>query len=126
MPITVYAKSTCGTCRKARAYLDEQGVSFEVVDIISQPPDRALLEATVDAANVRAYLNPRSAIYRERKLGREPPTKAEAIRLMLKDPNLIKRPLIIKGGDNAVEPGSVRTAVTFGFNPVELDAKIIT
>lgn len=125
MPITVYAKSTCGTCRKARAYLDEEGVSFEVVDIITQPPDKAVLEASVDATNVKAYLNPRSAIYRERKLGRKPPTKAEAIRWMLKDPNLIKRPLIIKGATNSIEPGTDRAAVTFGFNPVELDAKII-
>jgi arsenate reductase-like glutaredoxin family protein len=31
------------------------------------------------------------------KMKQNPPTKAEAIKLMLKDPNLLRRPVIIKG-----------------------------
>ena len=115
MAILFYHKSTCGTCRKARAYLDEKGVAYELVDIISGPPSRELLEATVDQNNVKAFLNPRSAIYRQRKLGQNVPSKPAAINLMLRDPNLIKRPVIIKG-----------RAVVFGFNPLDLDKAIIS
>jgi arsenate reductase len=111
--ITFYDKATCGTCKKAKAFLSDRDVSFNIVDIITQPPSREVLEATIDETDVKAFLNPRSAIYREWKLGQNIPTKAEAIDLMLQDPNLIKRPVIIKG-----------TAVTFGFDPAVLEQDI--
>jgi arsenate reductase len=113
--ITFYDKNTCGTCKKAKAFLNDRAVSFNVVDIITRPPSRELLEATIDEENVKAFLNPRSTIYRQQKLGQNTPTKAEAINLMLKDPNLIKRPVIVKG-----------KAVTFGFDPDNLEHNIVS
>ncbi|MFC1548150.1 arsenate reductase family protein, partial [Candidatus Neomarinimicrobiota bacterium] len=84
-------------------------------DIITQPPSRELLEDTMDEENVMDFLNPRNAIYRERKLGQNTPTKAEAINLMFEDPNLIKRPVIVKD-----------KAVTFGFDPDNLEHNIVS
>ena len=43
------------------------------------------------------FLNTRTPLYRERNMKQKPPFKDEAIKLMLKDPNLLKRPVIIKG-----------------------------
>ena len=43
------------------------------------------------------FLNTRTPLYRERNMKQKPPSKDEAIKLMLKDPNLLKRPVIIKG-----------------------------
>lgn len=107
-----FDKKTCGTCKKAQAYLKEKDVAFEIVDIINNPPDRALLEKFIDADNVKPYLNSRSAIYRAKKLGQNLPDKASAIEMMLEDPNLIKRPFIVKG-----------EKVSFGFNVAEFDEK---
>jgi arsenate reductase len=107
-----FDKKTCGTCKKAQAYLREHAVAFEIVDIITQPPDRALLEKFIEADNVKAYLNSRSKIYREKKLGQNLPDKTTAIDLMLQDPNLIKRPFIVRG-----DIGS------FGFKADEFDEK---
>lgn len=92
-----FDKKTCGTCKKAQGYLNEHEVAFEVVDIITTPPDGDVLERFIDADNVKQYLNSRSSIYREKKLGQNIPDKATAIQLMLEDPNLIKRPFIIRG-----------------------------
>lgn len=114
MKPTFFDKKTCGTCKKAKAYLDEKNVDFEVVDIINEPPTREMLEKFIDADNVKPFLNSRSAIYREMKLGQNLPDKKKAIELMLKDPNLIKRPFIVKG-----EVGS------FGFKADEFDNKWI-
>ncbi len=97
MAIKFYYKKTCGTCKKARGFLEANGVDFQPLDIITEPPPRELLEKFIDPNNVKAYLNPRSAIYRQKKLGQNPPTKEEAIELMLQDPNLIKRPFIVYG-----------------------------
>jgi arsenate reductase-like glutaredoxin family protein len=46
---------------------------------------------------IENFLNTRTPLYRERNMKQKPPSKAEAIKLMLKDLNLLKRPVIIKG-----------------------------
>ncbi len=107
-----FDKKTCGTCKKAQVYLKESKVEFEKVDIIQNPPSRELLEKFIDANNIKPYLNSRSAIYRELKLGQNIPDKARAIELMLQDSNLIKRPFIVRGNISS-----------FGFVASEFDEK---
>jgi arsenate reductase-like glutaredoxin family protein len=46
---------------------------------------------------IEKFLNTRTPLYREKNMKQKPPSKDEAIELMLKDPNLLKRPVIIKG-----------------------------
>lgn len=58
--------------------------------------ERELREIIGDGP-VADFLNTRTPLYRERKMKEKPPSKEEAIRLMLKDPNLLKRPVIIRG-----------------------------
>ena len=46
---------------------------------------------------IQPFLNTRTPLYREKNMKQKPPSKDEAIKFMLKDPNLLKRPVIIKG-----------------------------
>ena len=46
---------------------------------------------------IERFLNTRTPLYREKNMKQKPPSKDEAIKLMLKDSNLLKRPVIIKG-----------------------------
>jgi len=46
---------------------------------------------------IEPFLNTRTPLYREKQMKQIPPSKDEAIKLMLKYPNLLKRPVIIKG-----------------------------
>jgi len=55
------------------------------------------------------FLNSRNELYRERNMKEAPPTRSEAIALMAKHPNLIKRPILVKGRQ-----------ILLGFNPEEL------
>lgn len=109
--ITVYQKKTCVACKKALAFLDEAGIRYESKDIVSDPPSKALLETAIDETNLKASLNSRSSLYKAKNLGKANLTKQQAIALMLEDPNLIKRPLIVKNG-----------ATTMGFDPETLKA----
>jgi arsenate reductase-like glutaredoxin family protein len=61
-------------------------------DINRTPPSRAFLEEHVDAANFLEYVSRRSPVFKERAL---PASKREAIALMLEQPNLIKRPILV-------------------------------
>jgi arsenate reductase-like glutaredoxin family protein len=56
----------------------------------------------VDAARFLDYVSTRSPVFKERPL---PRSKREAIDLMLENPNLIRRPILIRG-----------SKVTFGFD----------
>jgi len=66
------------------------------------------LREIIGEGPIENFLNTRTPLYRERNMKQKPPSKDEAIRLMLKDQNLLKRPVFIKGkkrltGFNAAE-----------------------
>ncbi len=55
------------------------------------------LDELIGSRDYREFLNPRNELYRERKMKENPPPRAEAIRLMAANPNLIRRPILVKG-----------------------------
>ena len=55
------------------------------------------LREIIGEGPIKNFLNTRTPLYRERNMKQKPPSKDEAIKLMLKDLNLLKRPVIIKG-----------------------------
>ena len=72
------------------------------IDINKEPPSREFLEKHIDAGRFLDYVSTRSPVFKERPL---PKSKKEAIELMMKNPNLIRRPIVIKGSQ-----------VIFGFD----------
>ena len=93
----MYQKSTCGTCKKEKSYLTKVQISFDEIDIIKNPPSRVFLESNIDENNLDAFINKHSKPYRELGLAKKKVNKPELIGLMLKAPDLIKRPVIIVG-----------------------------
>lgn len=98
--IQVFGKSTCKTTQKVVAWFKTQKISVEYIDIISTPPSKNFLDSNIDADNIKPFLNSRSKIYRENNMSSKIPGKSEAIEMMLKDPNLIKRPVIVTSSGN--------------------------
>ncbi len=76
-------------------------------DINRNPPDRAFLEKHIDADHFLDFVSTRSPVFKQRPL---PKSKKEAIDLMMSQPNLIKRPILIRG-----------SKVVFGFNKAEYE-----
>ena len=72
------------------------------VDINKEPPTREFLEKHIDASRFLDYVSTRSPVWKERPL---PKSKKEAIDLMMDNPNLIRRPILVRG-----------STVTFGFD----------
>jgi arsenate reductase (glutaredoxin) len=56
------------------------------------------IEKLIGKRDYREFLNPRNELYRERGMKENPPARAEAIRLMSENPNLIRRPILVTGG----------------------------
>lgn len=57
----------------------------------------AELEKLIGNRDYRDFLNTRNELYRERKMKQNPPPRAEALQLMSENPNLIRRPIVVKG-----------------------------
>jgi len=57
----------------------------------------AELDELIGARDYKPFLNPRNELYRAKNMSQNPPARAEAIRLMSKTPNLIRRPVVIRG-----------------------------
>ncbi len=89
------------------------GARLHERDLGKEPLSEGELEALIGSADVAEFLNTRSASYRQQGFKAQPPTKAQAIQLMAQDPNLIKRPIAVKG----------RTRV-LGFDQAKLRALV--
>jgi len=62
----------------------------------------AELDRLIGKRDYRLFLNSRNELYRERGMGENPPPRAEALRLMSENPNLVKRPILVKGSEIAL------------------------
>jgi arsenate reductase len=76
--------------------LREKGAQFEEVDL-NRGLTIAELDQLIGKRDYRLFLNSRNELYRERGMSDNPPPRAEALRLMSENPNLIKRPILVKG-----------------------------
>lgn len=56
------------------------------------------LDKLIGERDYKMFLNTRNELYRERKMSERPPSRAEAIKMMAAEPNLIRRPVVIRGG----------------------------
>lgn len=73
----------------------EKGVELEARDYAKQPLTKAELEELIDANNVAAFLNTRHVVFKTSGWKEKPPTKAQAIAAILKEPNVIRRPIVV-------------------------------
>ena len=72
-------------------------VEFEEREYGKHPFSEKELRDIIGDEPIERFLNTRTPLYREKNMKQKPPSKDEAIKLMLKDSNLLKRPVIIKG-----------------------------
>jgi len=75
---------------------------MEERDYARQPLTKAELEELIDANNVSAFLNTRHEVFKTSGWKEKPPTKVQAIAAILKDPNVIRRPIVVKSKQRVV------------------------
>jgi Spx/MgsR family transcriptional regulator len=92
-------KPSCTTCRKAKAFLERRKVELEPRDLGKERLSVEEIDALIGERDYRKFLNTRNELYRTRKMGQNPPTREEALILMAGEPNLIRRPVVIRGSE---------------------------
>jgi arsenate reductase len=104
-------KSTCATCRKARKFMEKRGFHLHYRDLAEERLSASELQKLIGRHDHEEFLNPRSEVFRKKKMKDNPPSRREAISLMAKNPDLIRRPVIVAGGRVVVgydENGMIR------------------
>jgi arsenate reductase-like glutaredoxin family protein len=78
--------------------MERRGFQMYFRDLAKDRLSPSELEELIGKRDYTQFLNPRNEVYRKENMKEEPPTRKEAIRKMAKEPNLIRRPVIVAGG----------------------------
>ncbi len=102
-PIQAYVHKGCKTCKRATDYMEVRKIAFEPVELfeagLTGDEIRTLLRKL--SLSAREVLRPRDRRYRELDLKNREIPEDELIQLMVENPGLIKRPILVRG-DRAV------------------------
>ena len=91
-------KPNCTTCRKARSFMEKRGFQLYFRDLAKERLSSAELEKLIGNRDYTEFLNSRNELFRRKKMKDNPPSRMEAIKMITKEPNLIRRPVIVGGG----------------------------
>jgi arsenate reductase (glutaredoxin) len=98
-PITIFGIKNCDTMKKARAWLDKNGIDYSFHDYKTAGIERERLEQWCNKVGWEALLNRAGTTFRklpdDDKAGLD---AKKAIALMLAQPSMIKRPVLDLGG----------------------------
>ncbi len=97
--ITVYEKPTCSKCREVDKILRESGNEYEKINYYVKPLNEAKLRELLKKMKIapRELLRTTESIYKELKLSKSEHSDDELIKLMVKHPDLIQRPIVERG-----------------------------
>lgn len=77
--------------------MQAKGANLEEREYGKNPLTEKELREIIGEGPIGDLLNSRTPLYKEKNMKQKPPSKEEAIKLMLRDQNLLKRPVVIKG-----------------------------
>ncbi|UOE93693.1 arsenate reductase family protein [Alkalihalobacillus sp. LMS39] len=108
MALTFYWYPNCGTCKKAKSWLEANDIAFEPIHIVEHPPSKEILQGLYQKSGLelKKFFNTSGKKYRELGIKDKIPTatEEELLELLASDGMLIKRPIVTDG-----------TKVTVGF-----------
>ena len=101
--LMVYEKRTCTTCKNLARLLEERGIDFDRVDFHVEPLSESEIRELVAKTGrpARELFRTREPVYDELGLAEREADDDEAIRLMAEHPQLMQRPVVVRG-DRAV------------------------
>ncbi len=115
MMTTVSGIRNCDTMKKARAWLDAEGIAYHFHDYKIAGVDHTTLEGWVDRIGWEALLNRAGTTFRKLpdadKVGLD---AGKAVDLMLAHPSMIKRPVVAHGDTLLVGFRPAEWAAAFG------------
>lgn len=89
----------CATCKRAKKWLDDHGISYEERDIKLEQPSREELKAWYEKSglDIKKFFNTSGLLYKSMDLKNKLPdmSEEEKLELLATDGMLVKRPLLV-------------------------------
>lgn len=102
----------CSTCKKAKAFLDEKGMTYEARDIKLENPSYEELKTWYQESGLplKKFFNTSGLLYKSMELKDKLPnmSEEEQLRLLSTDGMLVKRPILVS-----------KKGIFVGFKPKE-------
>ncbi len=92
----MYGIKNCDTIKKAQKFLITRGVEFEFIDFRQTPISKKTLQSFIDVVGWDKIINKRSTTYRNFS---DEEKQNISLSLTLKNPTLIKRPVLVTADD---------------------------
>lgn len=123
--LTLYTLSNCDTCRRATKWLRDRGITFVERAIRETPPSLPELETMRSAylGELRPLFNTSGKDYRELGIAEKLPrlSEKEALELLSRNGNLVKRPFLI--GEGVAKVGFNEEQWSHLFTPLKAGRK---
>ncbi len=116
--LKIYSYNRCATCRKAIAWLIENNIKYQLIDIISSPPSKKEINNAVKQLGATKYLlNTSGKSYRSIGANTiKSMSQDKVIELISSDAKLVKRPFVIKNNGDII----------VGFNELKWNESILS
>lgn len=98
---TLYGIKNCDTIKKARSWLEQQQIPYQLIDYRVDGLTAEQLQTFAAHCGWQNLLNTRGTTYRQLpQSDKEDLTEQKALALMLAQPAMIKRPLLVHNGEH--------------------------
>ena len=112
--VTLFGIPNCDTVKKARRWLEQHQIDYQFHDFRRDGLDRGLIQVWLTEVEWTDLLNQRSRTWRDLDAAmKQDLSKARAIKLMIDNPSIIKRPILAAG-----------KRLLIGFNKDEYQQKL--
>tara|TARA_B100001564_G_scaffold330740_1_gene316201 strand:+ start:351 stop:701 length:351 start_codon:yes stop_codon:yes gene_type:complete len=94
----MYGISNCDTVKKARKWFDANGIEYTFCDFRKNPVDADIVRSWIQSVGRQVLINKRGTTYRQLDQAQKTALDAsddEALIILLQNPTLMKRPIIV-------------------------------
>lgn len=94
--ITIYGIKNCDSVKKARHWLQKQGINYQFNDFRVQGIDRETLQTWIDQVGIEVIVNKRGTTWRNLEPDQQQKINevSDVLDLLIANPTLIKRPVL--------------------------------
>ena len=104
MAVTIYHNPRCSKSRQTLQLLRDRGIEPEIVEYLKTPPTADEIEAALLTLGMepRALMRTKEVAYREAGMADEALSRRQLIELMVDNPIVIERPIVVNGARAAL------------------------
>ncbi|CAQ83882.1 MULTISPECIES: arsenate reductase (glutaredoxin) [Photorhabdus] len=98
--VTIYHNPRCSKSRETLALIEEQGIKPQIIFYLETPPTVEQLSALLEQLgfnDARQLMRTKEDLYQELNLADEQLTQNDLLKIMVANPKLIERPIVVCG-----------------------------